>query len=131
MKKIIFKLKKLKILKLLLGDNAEFVAEHQVLNGSVLFIGFIYLLTVILNYLSELSFIVTIINSIVTIVFAILYYFSRIKKLYSGIIVVFYLTIFCSLTIDCFFAAGLISSMPFFYLALICYIVFFSNGKYK
>lgn len=122
---------RVKINQLLIGNDNEFTAEHQILNGSIIFIGLIYLTTVILNYLSDLSFIVTVINSFVTLVFVVMYYFSRYQKVYKTVLFIFYLSIFSSLTADWFLASGLISSMPYYYLAFICFIIFFSSGTYR
>lgn len=115
----------------LIGNEINFTSEHQLLNGSILFIGLIYLTTVILNYLSGLSFAVTIINTIVTVIFVFIYYLARFKGLYKVPLFLFYSSIYISLTIDWFFACGLISSMPYYYLAFICFIVFFSSGTYR
>jgi len=120
-----------KINKLLIGNDDEFQAEHQILNGSIIIVGIIFLITFIINYISGLSKNATIIAGFSIVIFLFLYYFSRFKKLNSVTIFLFHFSLFCILTITWFYSGGIISTMPLYYLTFICYIVFFSKGPFR
>ena len=119
-----------RINKLLIGHDNEFKAEHQILNGSIIIIAIIYLITFILNFVPELKATSVLKISNITMVFIllVLYYLSRIKTKYNISIIIFYLSLFTSFTISWFMAGGIISSIPFYYAAFLCYIIFFSDG---
>ncbi|MFC2151010.1 LuxR C-terminal-related transcriptional regulator [Bacteroidota bacterium] len=120
-------------ISLLVGNDSEFKAEHQVLNGTILITAFIYLISFILNYTPELDVRTELKATNLSMVFILLfaYYFSRIKGKYYIPLFVFNISILSSLSISWFMAGGIISSLPFYYAAYLCYIIFFTDGSFR
>lgn len=138
MKPIIPKYKRIEIIRYIVGNDIEFIEDHKILNGSIVFVGIIFLITFTTNlssflaeHLVELSYPAAIITGTTASVFIILYYMSRIKKLYSVSLYGFYFAVFSSLIFSWFYAGGIISTVPLYYLSLICYIIFFSKGRLR
>jgi len=113
--------------KLLIGSNEEFKIEHQILNTFILIVTAAYLYTLPHNFFFDLALVIKLINFISVLIFCFILYLSRIKKWYSGAAILFFITLYITLSVNWFLNGGLSGSVPCFYFVLIAYIVFLTQ----
>jgi len=88
--------------KLLIGSNEEFKIEHQILNTFILIVTAAYLYTLPHNFFFDLPLVITLINFISVLIFCFILYLSRIKKWYSGAAILFFITLYITLSVNWF-----------------------------
>lgn len=116
-----------RLFEIIVGNNANFTLDHQVLNASVALVGFIYFITVPQNLITGLPLVITIVNGTETIFIFILYYFLRIKRKLKYILSLFFSSVLITLSIDWFPMGGMTGCIPLFYLVLLAFIVFHTD----
>ena len=114
------------------GDPELFSLEHRILNGSCFIAVLIAISSLFINSFSTFPFLITISLVIISIVFLLLYYYSRIKRVTRYIKVLFFIFAIYILSVGWFTSQGIYGSMPYYYLiALFTFLMMSDTGSYK
>jgi DNA-binding CsgD family transcriptional regulator len=112
----------------LIGSESEFDPEFRFLNIICLFISFAYFLTIPINFVLGMSFIITLINFFVTVTVALLYYLARFKRMVIFSTVIMLICVFVSLSIDWVLNGGITGGVSYYFYSLLVIILFLFNG---
>jgi DNA-binding CsgD family transcriptional regulator len=121
-----------KLILLITGSNIKFTKEHQLLNFSIFFFGILYLISFPINILTNLAIALNTANVIVLILLTSLYYISRKSLLsFKSALTLYFIIFTISFTTFWFLNGGLLSGTLYFYMALIAYIIFLTEGTLR
>jgi DNA-binding CsgD family transcriptional regulator len=111
------------------GNNSDFTSEQQMLNLSLFIIGLGYLFTILQDIIKELNFFTLTADIIETLIVIVLYYFSRLKRKTNFTTFILIISLFISFSIEWFPNGGLNGCILLYYLPLLAYIIFLTEGK--
>jgi DNA-binding CsgD family transcriptional regulator len=116
------------LILLISGNNIRFTIEHQLLNFSIFFFGFLYLISFPINYASNLTTELDIANTITFAFLSILFYYSRKHIInFKAVITIYFLIFTISYISFWFLNGGLLSGTLYFYMAFLAYIIFITE----
>jgi DNA-binding CsgD family transcriptional regulator len=116
------------LILLISGNNIRFTIEHQLLNFSIFFFGFLYLISFPINHTSNLTTELDIANTITFAFLSILFYYSRKHIInFKAVITIYFLIFTISYISFWFLNGGLLSGTLYFYMAFLAYIIFITE----
>ncbi len=114
-----------------MGETDIFFLEHRFLNGTLFYSIIIGILATIVNILLIMNILLTIIMVMGTLIFIILYYFSRFKNYYKPVLWIFILFIMTVFPFSWFLNAGLMGSTLYVGIILLVLFIIITRGVLK
>jgi DNA-binding CsgD family transcriptional regulator len=112
----------------LVGCNSEFKAEHQFFNLTCLFTMAGFSFFVFINTIFEIDFTLTLIKLFVVVSSSILYYYSRVKYVFSWTSVLYFLMILFSLLFIGILNGGVTGGIAPIYTSILALMLFVTSG---
>lgn len=103
-----------------IGDESQFPMEHRVLNIAIIFVLIISIWGAITNYLLKLDFLLILTCIASSVIMALLYYLSFVKRQYTAALLILLIAGFVTTPVLWLLNGGIAGSIPF-------YIILFSS----